>query len=270
MRDETSSSYQKLWRLRLPGLKPFTDICTGDKQRETNIFTSFTVNIKCKKKSVILNITFKVKIGSVAQKNLSWGHLSQLGQLEERVADAFLEHLWLGHVHQNLLQRVQQWSSARWQWASVIHFYCVSTITYGDSTCFPRQTWYWPVSCRLPVRPVANTTHDGLDQRVIVVNDAAEAMEEGHVCTDPSVSDEQHNRAAGGRVDVCSERESLIRSAHHWHDPSSERFWNEWHSRAVQSCCRVNDVCQMQRARDSSAELSSIHERTINFSLKLY
>lgn len=66
-----------------------------------------------------LNITFKVEIGSVAQKNLSWGHLSQLCQLEESTADAFLKHLWLGHVHQNLLQRVQQRCSERWQWVRV-------------------------------------------------------------------------------------------------------------------------------------------------------
>lgn len=60
----------------------------------------------------------------------------------------------------------------------------------------------------LPLRPMPNTTHDGIYQRLIIINDPAEAMEERHGCTDPSVTDEQHNRAVRGRVDVCLEGES--------------------------------------------------------------
>lgn len=144
-----------------------------------------------------------MEIGSVAQKNLSWGHLSQLCQLEESTADAFLKHLWLGHVHQNLLQRVQQRCSERWQWVRVSecnsflpglqHTQLHITLLQKNITC----NWQYLFSLSnvklislllLPVRPMPNTAHDGIYQRLIIVNDAAEAVEERHGCTDPSVT----------------------------------------------------------------------------------
>lgn len=42
----------------------------------------------------------------------------------------------------------------------------------------------------LPLRPMADTTHDGIYQRLVVVNDPAEAVEERHGGTDPAVAGE--------------------------------------------------------------------------------
>lgn len=212
-----------------------------------------------------------MEIGSVAQKNLSWGHLSQLCQLEERTADAFLKHLWLGQVHQNLLQRVQQWSSERWQWVRVserasIHFYrgCNATHTQPHITQLQKditRNWQCLVflvkheteesSVVLPVRPMPNTTHDGIYQRLIIIDDAAEAMEERHGCTDPF-----SHWAVRGRVDVCLEGESYqictplarlqLTAVLEWVTSFAARC-----TRAALSCYHANDVCQMLSVCDS-------------------